>query len=344
MSKLSVLIFSILVVFNAYSQKKEPNAVANNEVPKKILAAFKEKHPNQTDVKWYPYPYQYGKDREVTGVYYPIGWKSSAPNYYEVRFTDDKGKIRKVYNLSGQLIITSRVLSESDIPPSIITQMNELGYGDWKKLMVERVTRAGDPEKYLKIWVKKDKKKRILYFNEAGRLAKTLKFDDEINFAASENARFKVAPKATKQRKIASTEVPEKIRNKPKDQFKELATVEWYLNETVYDPFAGPYDMVYYDITIPIYYQVLFSKGNSFYIATYDQVGEFVELAEVVKTKALPKPIKKYFKKVKPEIALTEVHDKVEMEDGTYWYRVYGVWNNQLQMMILNEQGDRMDQ
>ena len=336
-----ILNFSAFSFLNA--QQKEPTALPEKDVPKRVLNKFKEKHVNAKDVRWYPYPNQY-VDRSAEPVHFPIGWRGNAPNYYEVRYSDDVGKIRKIYEGDGSVLITSRPLSAADIPNQIKNQLNDKGYNGWQVLSVERISRRGEAGKFLKIWLRNDGKKRILYFNESHKLVKTLRFDNDVIFSVNEKARFKVAPRSTRQRAIAGLDVPETIKSKVKAQYKDMEVVEWYINERIYDPFeSGTPGLVYYDIKTPVYYQLLFKVKKKQCITTYNSEGGLLESAEIIPMKKLPTLVLITMKNDFPSWKLSNRHDKVEMEDGNYLYKVYGTFNDLMNVVILNEKGQKVD-
>lgn len=333
-------VFCILVSVQLLAQEKEPNSIAEKELPKNVLAEFKKRQSATPNVKWYPYPYEYGKSHEVTPVFYPVGWKGYAPDYYEARFIDEKGKVRMVFHRTGQWQITSRPLEKQDMPAAINSQLIDKGYGDWERLKIELISKSGETGKYVKIWLQKEKKKRILYFDESSNLVKTLKWDDDTNFVVDGKARFKTAPGSSRQKAVISDNVPQKVRNKVRSDYKDVNIIEWYVNERLYDPFnSGPGGMDYYDISAIVYYQVLFTQNKVRYIATYSSLGELLEVGEIIKTNKLPKPVLTTMENKYSSWKLAKVHDKVEMRDGTFLYKVYGINGDEMDMVILDANG-----
>ncbi len=336
------IIFAGVIVLLLFTDVFGQSGISDKEVPQKIKKAFNTKYPDAVEPIWYPYPNirNSNNQQKVTPIFYPIGWRGDSPDYYEVRFKSENNYLRVVYNLSGIAQIISRRLDKSEIPSEVNVQLKDKGYADWKVVALEKITKRGESGKYFKIWLKSEGKKRILYFDESFKLVNTLKFDNDLNFVVNENARFKTAPKSVRQKSISSAEVPEKIKTKFTAKFKDIEIIEWYSNQTYYDPFAASGDPAFYNISAPAYYQIIFTQKGKKYIATYGVDGVLQELGEIIGIKKLPQGIKDAMKKNYPNWTLAKVFDKVEVEEGSFLYKVYGINNNQMDMLIMDEGGE----
>ncbi|MFY0600105.1 MAG: PepSY-like domain-containing protein [Cyclobacteriaceae bacterium] len=339
MKKLIPLLILILIWNVGWSQVKEPNSIPDKEVPKKVINKFKEKNPGATNAKWYPYPNRYWKSPQVQPVYLPIGWSNSSPDYYEVRFSDDRGALRKVYDRVGSLKVTSRPFSEADLPIVITDQLEKKGYAGWKRVNIERVSKSGEKGHFFKIWLRDKGKKRILFFDETGKIVKTLKWDDDTNLTADSDSRLKRAPDAN--RKIEPASVPQKVKEKVKKQYIDVTIIEWLTQERVYDPFDNEYGLSYYDLEIPAFYQVIIAAKKNRIIATYNEWGDLLEVAEIVSTKALPKAVRQIMKSDKYKLwSFEKQHNKIEMEDGSMVYRLFAYLKNEPVNLLLDGKGD----
>ncbi|MEO9804730.1 MAG: PepSY-like domain-containing protein [Reichenbachiella sp.] len=335
-----LFVFGLLFILS-YGQAQEPQSVSQKEVPKKVIKEFKETHANIEDAKWYPYPNRFWKEQSASLVNFPIIWINNIPNYYEVRFSDEKGKIRKVYDRTGKWIVSSRALAESDLSASISSQLDDKGYGTWEKVNIERISKSGETGKFYKIWLKNQRKKRILFFDESGKLVKTLKWDDDTNMTTDNKAKLKNAPGTSKaKRQIAAKDVPDRVREKAKKDHIDVEAIEWVEYTRVYDPFEGLSGHSYYDILTPSFYQMIFTNNTGKFKATYNYLGELLEVAEVVKTKKLPEAVRKLMKSDLYKLwEFNKEHDLLNREDATMIYRIYGIENNRAVQLVLDEEG-----
>jgi len=342
----SILLLAVTTIFIGKSFAQEPQTIPEKEVPKKVIKNFKEKHPNITDAIWYPYPNRYYKKQEEIYKVYPILWTNNVPEFYEVRFADDKGKLRKVFDRKGTWKITSRSIAEADLPSGINSQLADAGYGTWEKVSLERTSKSGETVRFYKIWLRNKNRKRILFFNDSLKLVKTLKWDDDTNFVVEANAKLKNAPGFIKgKRSIAAEKVPETVTAAVKESYVDIEIIEWVEYKRVYDPFqSGPFGFSYYDIQLPNYYQVLMSDDTGKLKATYNHRGELLEVAEVIESKNLPKNVRQEMKREDYKMwTFEESHDKIEIGKDKYVYRIFGIINNEPALLILDEKGKNIE-
>ena len=341
MKKHTLSLAMVFITVLGWAQTKEPNSVPEKEVRKKVIQKFKEKHSDVTDAVWHPYPNRYWKNQEAgTSVYFPIMWSSNEPDYYEVRFTDENGKIRKVYGRGGTWEITSRPITEEAIPQEITVQLEERGFTSWTKMNIENISKSGQNGIFCKIWLSKDKKNRILYFDETNKLVKTLKSDNDINLIVQENTKLKEVPKTGEERKIARSEVPKLVGTKAKKNHVDVEIIEWVEYTRVYDPFQTGHKKSYYDLALPTFYQAIFKDKSGKFVATYNSYGELLEVAQIFNTKSLPKAIQQTMKSASYKSwTFEKEHDKLEIDKGLIIYRIYGNVNSESRMIILDENG-----
>jgi len=343
MKRLAILLFLIVGIFSLRGQNKQPNSVPDKQVPKAVLKKFKEKRPSAVDVKWYSYPNQYGTDKGAAPSYYPIGWAGNTQDYYEVRFSDEKGKVREVYDRGGFWKVTSRPIEHSALPEELISQLTEKGYAAWQKVNLEKISRTGQKGQFYKIWITQDKRKRILFFDESFKLVKTLRWDNDIKLMVNADAKLKDAPGVRRNRRIIAAEkVPSEIRTKARKNHVDVEFIEWSVSSRTFDPFDETSGFSYYDVVIPAYYQLIFSHKSSRLIASYSSEGELLEIADLMETKRLPKAIRKTISSEAYEGWKWEnEHERVESEDGQVYYRVYGAESDTPNVLVLNEDGTK---
>lgn len=342
MKKIIQITMIWVIVFMALlSHAQTQEGLTSKDIPKKVLKAFSEKNQGSTDVIWFPYPNKRSNKSEDYTIYFPILWDNHLPNFYEVQFNDENGKIRKVYGRNGNLLITSRPMRHENIPNQITEQLTEKGFQNWKKVSVEKVVKSGVQGSFYKIWLKDKKKKRILFFDDSFKLVKTLKWDDDTNFVAEQNTKLKNAPGVTK-RKVASTEVPDKVKSKVKKNHVDIEEIEWFIHTRVYDPFkVESSNYSYYDIEIPILYQLIYYSKKRKYKVTYNYLGELLEIAEVLHHKLLPESVKKSLKSSKyASWKFAKEHDKIEVDDNNFVYRINGDDSGSPVQLILDEKGN----
>ena len=338
MKKLIVFLAMIFVINLGWSQSKEPNSIPEKEVRKKVIQKFKEKHSEVVDAVWYPYPNRYWKNQEsVTPVYYNTLGLNNDPDYYEVRFSDENGKVRKVYERDGTWKITSRPITEVALPQEISTQLAKKELSNWTKTNYEKISKSGVVGSFYKVWLVNEKKKRILYFDNENELVKTLKFDNDLKLTNT----TKNTPRSAKSSKITTSEVPASIRTKAKKNHNDAEIIEWVMYTRIYDPFQTGNVRSYYDLELPAYYQVLFKIKSKKFVATYNSYAELLEVSQTIITKDLPKAVKKTLKS-KPYSSwiLDKEQDKLKTENGLIIYKIYGLENKELRMLILNKSGE----
>ena len=338
-SALIVLLTSLAISYSriGMGQDKLPQSVEEKEVPRKVLKNFQEKHPDVKEASWFPYPYRYWKESGAVPKQFPILWDNNLPQYYEARYTDGKGSVRKVYRRGGTWLLTSRLLTEGALPDEIISQLSDKGYSKWKRLSIELVTKESEKGKFYKIWLTDGKKKRILFFDQSYQLVKTLKWDNDANFTADNNAKFKNAPQS---KRIVSDKLPMKVRTSAEADYQEVEIIEWSVYTRFYDPFQNGL-FSYYDLRVPTFYQLLFSADKSRYKATYSSAGELLEVSQVLYTKDLPGPVRKKMKsKDFSSWQYENEHDKIDLEGGHYYYRIYGASGDEMKVLILDERGE----
>lgn len=340
MQKSLLFIFALVMCLGVFSQSKEPNRISEDKVRKKVLEKFKTQHPEVNEAIWYPYPNRYWKNEEgATPFYFPVLYTNHTPDYFEVRFSDDRGKLRKVYDRTGVLQVTSREVQAATLPNAAKEQLTAKGYADWSLVKIEKLTKSGVQGSYYKVWLRQEKKNRILFFDNQGKITGTSKFDNDINFYAKDNAKLKEAP-GTGKRRIAASEVPTVVKNKARKNHANFEIIEWVEYTRIYDPFQTGDTRSYYDLALPAFYQVYFNDGSQKYVATYHANGELLEEAEIVLKGKLPKAVKAAMKaKLYKDWKFNKEHDKILLEDGRAVYRIYAYADGELKMAILNEQG-----
>ncbi|MEP5611482.1 MAG: hypothetical protein ABJP45_04500 [Cyclobacteriaceae bacterium] len=342
MKKITSCLFMILCIFMLNGQEIQPNTISERNVPKAVLKKFKERRTEATDVKWYPYPNQYGKDVSKALAYYPAGWAGNVQGFYEVRFSDKKGAVREVYERGGTWRVTSRPI-QGDLPPEITAQLSEKGYDSWSKGKQELISRVNVQSKFYKIWFTQGKKTRILFFTESYRHTKTLRWDNDTKLMVNAD----VKPKATasvkrNKRPIAAKDVPATVKAKAKKNQAEIEILEWFTYAHVQNPLAiEDQDFSYYDIPTPAFYQLIYTDKSGKFMASYSTEGELLEVAQLVTTKMLPKAIKRTLQtEVYAEWKWEDEHELVEVEDQVF-YRLYGAQNDTPGIITLNSKGEK---
>ncbi len=331
---LCLLLLFFSFQFASSQQKKELRQLAEKEVPKKVLNKFSEQNAAATQVSWHPYPNQYGPDRSGTFRYYPIRWTTYSPSYYEVRYENNGEKIRKVYDWVGALIVTSRPATTSEA--ELNTVLNIKGYSGWTVLSVEKVSKP-KVGSFLKVWLTREKKRRILFFDEKMDLVKTLRWDNDTRLMV--NAEKTPGSNSKKRREpVSKIDVPEVVIKNALENNQDAQVIKWFTYTGNYDPFAA--DFSYYDVEIPVFYQALLKDKSRTYFNTFTNNGELVESSEIVTLKKLPKPIKDalYSSKFKSWKWDTE-HNLIRTADGRVLYRIYGIENDTSRTLIMNEKG-----
>ena len=332
-------IFSLMVFCKCFAQ--EPISIAEKFVPKKITNKFKKNHPEISDVKWYPYPYKYKQSKEATPVVFPILWQHNSPNYFEARFKDQKGELRKVYDRTGGWLVSSRPISINDISDDIKTQIKSRGFSDWTIIQVERISKSGVEGKFFKLWLKQDSKTRILYFDERGKFVKTLSWNNDKNFTPKSNTKLKNAPASKRKvNVITASDVPAPIKQKLRKDYAEVEVSQWALSVRVHDPYQFGSSYAYYDVEIPVLYQVKFKSKSGKFIVTYNAMAEVLESAEIITTKKLPKPVREAMNSTTyDKWKFSDEHDKLKVDDKMFVYRVYGILEGKEVYIVLNENG-----
>lgn len=340
MKHIATSVFLSLLINIGYGQINAPTSIPQKEVPKAIIKKFTDKRADATDAKWFPYPNEYGNDHGVAPSYFPTNWTASSREYFEVRYSDKNGSVREVYDKWGAWQLTSRPV-QGDLPQPIISQLSEKGYDSWTKINQELVSRVGQKGKFYKVWFTLKKKKRIVFFNESFEHVKTLKWDNDINFESSEASKLKLAPGVKRARKpVEPTTVPVVVRNNAKMNHAEIDVIEWYATARIYDPFGSGFS--YYDISIPAFYQLIFTTKSGKYVASYSTIGELLEVAQIITTADLPQAIKKLIQAEEYKSWTWELeHDKIEI-DKEVIYRLYAADNNGPTFFLVNSKGVRI--
>ncbi len=328
-------------ILAASAQTNEPNRMPEEKVRKKVVEKFKAQHPQVSGQVWYPYPNRYWKNEQgATPMYFPILWTNHVPDYYEVRFSDDKGKIRKVYDRTGVIQVTSREVEAFALPEQAKGLLTEKGYSDWSLIKIERLTKAGVQGSYFKVWLNQGKKNRILFFDQEGKLVKTMTFDNDLNFAANANAKLKQAPGSRNHKVVDEDNVPVVVKNKVRKNHVNVSIIEWSEHTRFYDPFATGDTRSYYDLTLPVFYQAVLDSKSGKYRATYSSYGDLLEIAEVISKKELPKTIRSEMKaKLYQDWKFDKEHDRIERENGRFIYRIYATSDGEPRIILLNDQG-----
>lgn len=64
-------------------------------------------------------------------------------------------------------------------------------------------------------------------------------------------------------------------------------------------------------------------------------------MAEILKTKALPDAVKRTMKSdTYGTWSFEKLHNKIELDDGSIVYRLYGSIDNKLDLLIIDSKGD----
>ena len=298
-------------------------------------------HPDATNVKWYPYPHHSYKDSKVDPTFLPILWENSSPNFYEARFSDEKGEVRNIFDFGGSWYVTSRPLA-GNLPQEIEVQLKEKGYSIWKRHNVEQVNKSGEDGKFYKIWLTNENKKRILYFNQSYKLVKILKLDNDIKFTEEDHEKFKDAPGFSKPKKSTSEkEIPEMVKASVRKNYPNVKVIGWRIHERMYDPFQnGNFDHSFYDVDIPLLYQLSFFDKNKKYKVTYNGKGEILEEVEVLELKNLPREIRDQMNSdTYLEWSFAAEHQRIIFRKKKALYRIYGAFKDESVELIFDSKG-----
>ncbi|MEQ6119825.1 hypothetical protein [Reichenbachiella sp. MALMAid0571] len=337
-----LLLISVLLLIVAESNAQTPVSIPARKVPKIVLKSFKELHPDANEVKWYPYPYHYHQGSDVSPTFLPILWENNTPNYYEARFSDEKGEVRNIFDFGGSWYVTSRPLA-GNLPVEIEVQLKEKGYGIWKRHNEEQIVKSGEDGKFYKVWLTDKNKKRILYFNESYKLVKILKLDNDINFTEEDHEKFKNAPGFSKQEKtVTEKDVPAQVQTSANQNHLDVDVIEWSIHERLYDPFQNSiFDHGFYDLEVPVLYQLLFFDKDKKYKVTYNAQGEILEEVEVIERKDLPDEVLNTLKSDQyKDWVFDSEHERILYGKRKSLYRIYGKVMNEAKQLILDAKGN----
>jgi len=346
MNKFSgIILFAFSFLLIGVSHGQEPIGIATKKVRKSVLRSFKELHPDATEVKWFPYPYHYSEGSDSDPIFLPILWENSTPNFYEARFSDEKGEVRNIFDFGGSWYVTSRPLV-GNLPDEIEIQLKEKGYGAWKRHNAEQIVKSGEDGKFYKVWLTNENKKRILYFNQTHKLVKILKLDNDINFTEEDHEKFKNAPEFSKPKaNISEKDIPEVVKASASKKYLDAKVLEWTIHERMYDPFQSSiFDHSFYDVEIPLSYQLSFFDKNKKYKVTYNGKGEVLEEVEVLELNKLPEKIKGQLDSDKYlEWSFSAEYQRIILGKKKSLYRIYGTFKDGPVELIFDSNGQLLN-
>ena len=338
MKKLIIYLSLSSAIFFLHGQVNQPSSISEKQVPKAVLKTFKKKRPNASGATWYPYPNQYGKDRGTVPRYFPIGWRGYVQDYYEVKFFDEIGPLREVYDRGGNWKVTSRPVD--GFPEQLNAILNEKGYSEWNREKLEKISKVGQSGKFYKVKVSQDKKKRVLYFDESFKLVRSWRWDNDTKLMVNVNAKLKEAPIRRNKRVITADNVPAEVRSKAKKNHINVEIIEWSVYSRPFDDPEGSAEFSFYDIPVPAYYQLIFSDKTDRFVVSYSVEGELLEIADLIETKKLPKAVRQTISSEAYESWKWESeHERVEAEDGNIYFRLYGSENDTPRVLIMSADG-----
>jgi hypothetical protein len=176
MKKLSSLfVFVLCCIAPVFSQEEnegmliEDIVVNQDEVPADILNSFHLDFSDGVPVKWSLFPY----------LFEEYGWRvvpneglAKTSRYAVVLKAQNGSEFHAVYDAKGKLIRSREILKNCDVLPSIKKKLSQTEYKDWKVDSDKELIK--DFEYYMKkhyvIRVMKDEKKKVLYFDQNGRI------------------------------------------------------------------------------------------------------------------------------------------------------------------------------
>lgn len=158
-------------------EAKNPGVVDRKHVPYTVTQNYYRDYPSatQTDT-WYAYP-QYSYADTTDWYVYTPSLVAGAPEYYVVHF-DSSGTPQKViYSKSGEKMTAHRGMrTKTGIPKAVMASLRNSDYKSWVVTdEKEEITRHSDKKKVYKLTVEKGKEKRVLYYQEDGKLLKDKK-------------------------------------------------------------------------------------------------------------------------------------------------------------------------
>lgn len=342
---LGIILFAFSFLLIGVSHGQEPISITTKKVRKSVLRSFKELHPDATEVRWFPYPYHYSKGSDSDPIFLPILWENSTPNFYEARFSDEKGEVRNIFDFGGSWYVTSRPLV-GNLPEEIEIQLKEKGYQTWQKHNAEQVIKSGEDGIFYKVWLTNDNKKRILYFNQSYKLVKILKLDNDIKFTEEDHEKFKDAPGFSKPKESPTEkEIPELVKASVRKNHPNVKVIGWRIHERMYDPFQnGNFDHSFYDVDIPLSYQLSFFNKNKKYKVTYNGKGVMLEKVEVLEQNKLPEKILSQMDSNKYlEWSFAAEHQRIIFGRKKSLYRIFGTFKDEPVELLFDSKGQLLN-
>lgn len=154
-----------------------PGVVDRKHVPYTVTQNYYRDYPSttQTDT-WYVYPQYSNADTTDWYVYTP-SLVAGAPEYYVVHFDSSGSPQKVIYSKSGEKMTSLRgIRTKTGIPKAVMASLRKSDYKSWVVTdEQEEITRNSDKKKVYKLTVEKGKEKRMLYYQEDGKLLKDKK-------------------------------------------------------------------------------------------------------------------------------------------------------------------------
>jgi hypothetical protein len=170
--KLALIFCIVLLNVNLVAGQEKEHEINPEDIPVALRQAIQQDFPSHANVKWYTFDVKFN---EWAMISTDKGDQGVVPDYYVASIKDENTTINAVYNKEGKLSRSETIVRNMEVPHNIAKSISN-EYPGWNIMTHQIIIKDFDHnKKYYMVKIRKDGKKKTLFFNSDGNRVKRIR-------------------------------------------------------------------------------------------------------------------------------------------------------------------------